>query len=92
MAQAIGTVDQELANLQEKVAAGTTLVLSTREMVVGLREQLHANATNPAAVRAIADSLVAQQNEWAAALVENTAESTPMATDDSKAGQDASKL
>lgn len=95
MAQGIGTVVEELTNLQAKVAKGNTLVQSTRDMIAGLRDQLHANATDPAAIRAIADNLVAQQDAWAQALVDNTSAAgeppsgEPMVTDASKAGQPA---
>jgi uncharacterized coiled-coil protein SlyX len=69
----------ELDRLTASVAAEKTADESLIALVQGLAQQIRDNATDPAALAALADSLDADQAEIAAAVSANTAPPPPTA-------------
>lgn len=62
----------DLARLQTEVSENGDAIASAVTLLGGLAQALRDVATDPAAVTALADSLDAQTNALAAAVVENT--------------------
>lgn len=62
----------ELQRLTDEVAQTTTVIDSAVALIGGLAQQIRDNATNPAALNALADSLDTKSNELAAAVTANT--------------------
>ncbi len=62
----------ELDRLTAEVAESRTAVDSVLALVAGLAQQIRDNATDPAALTALADSLDQQQADIAAAVTANT--------------------
>ncbi len=62
----------DLTVLREKVTAMETVGDSLKELMLGLKAQLEAAATDPAAIQAIADEIGSKTDEWAVAVQANT--------------------
>lgn len=74
----IQIMSQQLADLQAQVAANNTVVGSALTLIQGLRAQLDAAGTDPAALAALSASLKATDDALAAAVAANTP-ATPVA-------------
>lgn len=72
LAGKVEKMSAELDRLTAAVAAEKTADDSLIALVKGLAQQIRDNATDPAALTALADSLDSDQAEIAAAVAENT--------------------
>lgn len=80
IAKEIRTMSTQLAALQAQVAENTTVIGSALTLIQGLRAQLDAAGTDPAALAALSASLKATDDALAAAVAANTtAAPTPAA-------------
>lgn len=71
------TMSQQLDDLQTKVAANGTVILSAITLIRGIKQQLDAAGTDPVALKALSDQLDSQDTALAAAIVENTPSAAP---------------
>lgn len=62
----------ELAGLTAQVAANTTVIESALTLIQGLKAKLDAAGTDPAALKALSDSLGAEDQKLADAITANT--------------------
>ncbi len=62
----------DLTELRSKVSQIETVGDSMKELMIGLKAQLEAALTDPAAIQAIANELGTKADEWAAAVTANT--------------------
>jgi len=73
-------MSQELDTLTAEVARNTTVEKSALALIQGFNARLIAAGTDPAKLKALSDSLTANDNELAAAVIANTpAAPTPTA-------------
>lgn len=72
LAKRIDTMSAALDRLTAEVAETKDAVDSAVTLIAGLAQQIRDNATDPAALNALADQLDADQAEIAAAVTENT--------------------
>jgi hypothetical protein len=70
--QEVLKMSKEVDDLKAEVAADTTVMESAKTLIEGLAAQLHENATDPAAIREIADQLLASRTDLATAVTANT--------------------
>jgi prophage antirepressor-like protein len=68
---------QQLQTLTDQVTANNTLVGSTIQLISGLAAQIVAAKDDPAALQALADSLKAEDDTLAAAVLANTPAPAP---------------
>lgn len=68
----VKTMADELAGLTAQVAANTTVIESALTLIQGLKAKLDAAGTDPAALKALSDSLAAEDQRLADAVAANT--------------------
>lgn len=68
----LNTMAQELDDLKVKVAANGTVIGSAITLLQGLKAKLDAAGTDPAALKALSDSLGSQDTALADAITQNT--------------------
>jgi hypothetical protein len=74
-----GVMADELARLIQEVAETKTVMQASAVLIKKLAQQIRDNAGNPAALKALADDLDAQQAELGSAITENTPAEEPPA-------------
>jgi predicted nucleic acid-binding Zn-ribbon protein len=78
--EGIITMSAELDRLTTEVAETKSAVASVLTLVAGLAQQIRDNATDPAALNALADDLDASQKDIADAITANTPAEEPPTT------------
>ncbi len=77
--QEMRLMSAELDRLTTEVSENTTVIESAIALIEGLAQQIRDNATDPASLTALADSLDSESNKLGAAVAANTPQPQPPA-------------